>query len=263
MKRTSGITVLIFSFLFLFGAAPAYSLGDHGLLNWLEAEEFPYEVKVNLDPVTAEAAFPELVSGVSMKPRSVVYYEVEPTPPNDKTIIRARRDNKNKTDITVKLRGIREIVAWLLTNPRASLEGLECEYDAGSTGEVNLSCDIKVETSNDTTPLDGASVKQRLDESQRRLFLIGTRWPLALSKLVACPTIATRVWKEIEPVAGCDEATVEVWSLADGPLYELSCKTTTKEEAQAGLQERMDELGIEASPDQRGKTTRALEECRE
>ena len=177
--------------------------------------------------------------------------------------MRARRDSKNKTDITVKLRGIPDFVGWLLNNPGLQLDGLGCEYDVGVTSDGQLSCDIKVETSNDTTPLDGGSVMARLDDSQQRLFKIGTGKPADHSALVACPSIATRYWKDIAPVDGCtDGATVEIWSFADGPLYELSCKTTTMDAARTGLLARMDALGIFASPDQTGKTMRALEECR-
>jgi hypothetical protein len=221
----------------------------------------PYEVKVNLDPVTAQAAFPTLVAGVTVKSRPNTFFLINPTPHSDRTIVRARRDQKNKTDITVKLRGIRQVMAWLLTGPQLGLEGVECEWDVGFADEGKLSCDIKVETSNDTSPLDGASVMARLNESQLRLLEIGTHQPDFHTTLTACPAVPAQVWKEIAAVDGCDEATVEIWQFADGPLYELSCNTTTLEAARAGLQARMDSLGIAASPDQTGKTARALAQC--
>jgi len=260
MKGISiNIFVLLFSGLYLGTAHSQEAFNANAAPHDVD---FSYEVKVNLDPVTAQAALPALVSGVSEKKRSTIYYQIDPTPDSDMTIVRARRDTKNKTDITIKLRGISDFMGWLLSNPGLKLEGLGCEYDTGMTGDGQLSCDIKVETSNDTSPLDGDSVMERLDDSQEHLFKIGTGKPAKFSSLDACPTIATRVWKDIAPIAGCtDGATVEIWTFADGPLYELSCKTTTMEAARAGLQARIDSLGIVASPDQGGKTAKALAEC--
>jgi hypothetical protein len=219
-------------------------------------------VKVNLDPATAEAAIPALVGDVAEKPRSTIYYRIHPTPSTDHTIVRARRDSKNKTDLDVKLRDIGNLAASALTDEAAKLDELECEWDMPLAGEGKLSCDIKTETKDDTSPLDGASVKSRLDEQQRKLLVLGTRRPFNILSLTACPTVSTRIWKDIPEIAGCtDGATLEVWMLDDGPLYELSCKTTTLEEARAGLQATIDAVGVAAAADQRGKTERALEQC--
>jgi len=224
-----------------------------------------YEVKVNLDPERAPVILADLVHGIAAKPRSVYYYQIAPTPQSDKTIVRARRDAKNKVDIDVKLRGIQEVLAWLLTGPQLNLEGVECEWDIGLAADNtgNLSCDIKVETPNDLSDLDGASVMARLNDSQRRLFEIGTHHPDFLSSLNACEKIATKVYKGYAIVPGCDEATVEVWPLGENAptIYELSCKTTTLEAARVGLQAEMDRVNIVAAEDQRGKTAQALEQC--
>jgi hypothetical protein len=185
-----------------------------------------YEVKVNLDPERAPVILADLVHGIAAKPRSVYYYQIAPTPQSDKTIVRARRDAKNKVDIDVKLRGIQEVLAWLLTGPQLNLEGVECEWDIGLAADNtgNLSCDIKVETPNDLSDLDGASVMARLNDSQRQLFEIGTHHPDFLSSLNACEKIATKVYKGYAIVPGCDEATVEVWRWARTPRRSTSCR---------------------------------------
>src|SRR6185503_18921368 len=154
--------------------------------------EAGYEVKVNLDPATAEAALPGLVAGVSLKPRSVIYYLISPaTPLGDDTIVRARRDSKNKTDIDVKLRGIPEVLAWMITGGPKGLEGVECETDIGfAPDEGNLSCDIKVETAGDTSPLDGDSVRARLTTDQVSLLEIGVHQPAQRISLDACPAVS-------------------------------------------------------------------------
>src|SRR5262245_10448467 len=193
----------IFSILMISGTVHAQGLGPPSV-------DAPYEVKVNMDPTTAQAALSALTSGVSKKTRPNTFYQILPIPQTDQTIVRVRRDQKNKTDVTVKLRGIQEIMAWLLTRPQLKLEGVECEWDIGLADEGKLSCDIKIETSNDTSPIDGDTIMARLNDNQRRLLEIGTHQPDFLTTLVACEAVPTEVWKGIAPVAGCDEATVEV-----------------------------------------------------
>jgi hypothetical protein len=218
-----------------------------------------YEVKINLDPATAEAALPSLVGAVKVLPRDSVYYLIDPTPNTDRTIVRARRDSKMKTDLDVKIRDINNAAAAMLTDPNPAFDELECEYDLGLTGPAKLSCDIKTKFSDDTESLDGPTTLSRLDEQQLRLLSLGT--DQETSTLTACPAIATKIYKEVPLLDGCDEVTVEVWALAAGPLYELSCKTKTPALALASLQAAIVAGGSSPAADQEGKTSHALAQC--
>lgn len=248
MKRFLALALML-----VFAGCPPLTYGN-----------FPasYEVKVNLDPVAAEAHLADIVGSVEPFERTSIYYRLRRDARVFDTIVRARRrTSDNKTDLDVKVRDVDDYSATLMTDPEDGLDEVECEYDANllADGPGKLSCDIKTKFSGDTTPLDGATTLSRLDEEQMQLLQVGTGHRRA--QLTACPGIPAQIYDDLEPIEGCDEVTLEVWPFPQGTLYELSCKTTTLDAARTGLQARIDALGIAPAADQDGKTTHALAAC--
>lgn len=222
----------------------------------------PYEVKVNLDPTTTPAILPALTAGGKTDQRRSIFYLVNGASPNSIAIVRVRRTAK-KSDVTVKLRGIKELSASVLSGTTLQ-EGdgdLEWDVNLNDTTQGKLSAAIKVEYADTTFATDGTTIRSMLTPKQRELLAIGARRPFGALSLAECPSVVANLYKDLPPPAGCDDATVEMWPFPDGPLYELSCDTETLDAARDGLRTKMAEVGAVAGPDQRGKTERSLALC--
>jgi len=222
----------------------------------------PYEVKVNLDPDATPAILDALTEGAKIDQRTSIFYRIEGAAPNSIAIVRLRRTAK-KTDITVKLRGLHELSANVLSSTTLGPDDVDFEYDAKlrEPGEGKLSGDIKIDHADTTFSTDGATVRALLTPDQRELLAIGARRPFHRLALVECPGVTATLYKDLPPPSGCDEATVEYWPFPDRPLYELSCNTETLDDARAGLEGLIAQTGATVDSDQRGKTERSLALC--
>ena len=221
--------------------------------SWQAQENCDVEVKLLLSPTETQAAVAAL-GATKGTPGRVYFFDTDTLDLlSQGAIVRLRQGARS--DLTVKLRPPK---GKKFSTPSEERDGFKCEVDLTREG-ANPSYSITSRFAAEQLPQNGYDVSRLLSPEQVTL-LNGAQISVDWTRVKRIAEIRSTDWRtQSQPRLG--KLTLEFWEWPGGEALELSTKVSSDRGSSiyTGLQQLMKKKQLAMSPDQRTKTSIALE----